>query len=93
MKKILIGANIENFFGDNNEKIYHYTRLDQTLFTALINTSFYDKKWMFIRDDIFDNDSYLTWYIHGSGQNLKVEKNTFVEPYFNNQKVETLNFF
>ena len=88
MKKILIDANLSNFVNGNNEK--NYTRLDQTLITALIFTNYSNCKWMLIRDSVFDEGGFFNWYAHGGDNKLIVNSKTFIPPYFNNKLVEPL---
>ena len=93
MQSLIIEGNLDNYLPNKNDKHYHVTRLDQTLFTALINTQFNDKKWMFIRDSLFAENGYLTWYKHGP-ENIKLHVNpdTFIEPYFNDEKANIVEF-
>lgn len=88
MKKMMIDGNLSNFTNNNNIK--HYTRLDQTLITALIFTKYSNCKWMFIRDSVFEDGGFFNWYAHGGDKKLSVSSHTFIPPYFNNEKVETL---
>lgn len=90
MKKMLAESNVANYVFDAENKVPHYTRLDQTLFTALIFSKYNDLNWMFVRDSLFSNDGYLTWYAHGSNNKLFVDPNTFIPAYFNDKFVDNL---
>jgi hypothetical protein len=92
MQVLIIEGNIENHFADKKDKNYHVTRLDQTLFTVLINSMFSDKKWMFINDSIFKEGSLLSLHSHNSDKKLKIKPESFIEPYFNGKKVEITSF-
>lgn len=66
----------------------HFTRLDQTIFTALITSQYNNLKWLFIDDEIFNGD-YLAMYKHGEyNQQLFFDPTTFLKPFFNNREVE-----
>ena len=92
MKVLIIEGNIENHFADRKDKNNHATRLDQTLFTALINSMFSNKKWMFINDSIFKEGGLLSLHGHNSNKKLTIRPETFIESYFNNEKVEITKF-
>ena len=87
MKQILVNSHVFNFTKENKDKGKHYTRLDQTLFTALITTYFSDKKWLFINDDIFKG-KYMKWYNHNSNVFKNRDKKMFIDQYFNGDKKE-----
>lgn len=90
MKKMLTESNVKNYLQENIDKPTHYTRLDQILFTALVFSKYNDLNWMFVRDSLFSNGNYLTWYAHGSNNKLFVDQNTFIPAYFNDKPVDTL---
>lgn len=90
MKKMLAESNVANYVFDREDKVPHYTRLDQILFTALIFSKYNDLNWMFVRDSLFSNDNYLTWYAHGSNNKLHVNPNTFIPAYFNDKPIDIL---
>ena len=93
MKKMLRESNVVNYLPDNQGKPQHYTRLDQILFTALVFSKYNDLNWMFVRDSLFAENGYLTWYKHGP-ENIKLHVNpdTFIEPYFNDEKANIVEF-
>ena len=94
MKKMLTESNVNNYLQENNGKPTHYTRLDQILFTALVFSKYNNLNWMFVRDSLFSNDGYLTWYKHGEGNvKLHVDPKTFIKPYFNNEEVFPIEHF
>lgn len=94
MKKMLTESNVNNYLQENIGKPTHYTRLDQILFTALVFSKYNKLNWMFVRDSLFSNDGYLTWYKHGEGNiKLHVDPKTFIKPYFNNEEVFPIEHF
>jgi hypothetical protein len=94
MKKMLTESNVNNYLQENIGKPTHYTRLDQILFTALVFSKYNDLNWMFVRDSLFSNDGYLTWYKHGEGNiKLHINPKTFIKPYFNNKEVFPIEYF
>lgn len=94
MKKMLTESNVNNYLQENIGKPTHYTRLDQILFTALVFSKYNNLNWMFVRDSLFSNDGYLTWYKHGEGNvKLHVDPKTFIKPYFNNKEVFPIEHF
>jgi hypothetical protein len=88
MRKMLTESNVNNYLQENIGKPTHYTRLDQILFTALVFSKYNNLNWMFVRDSLFSNDGYLTWYAHGSNNKLYVDPNTFIPAYFNDEPVD-----
>ena len=68
----------------------HVTRLDQTMFTALITAKYHDKKWLFIDNSIMDG-KYLQKYKHGdlTKKIFMRSPEQFITPYFNDNIVET----
>lgn len=94
MKKMLRESNVANYSPKNQGKPPHYTRLDQILFTALVFSKYNDLNWMFVRDSLFTENGYLSWYKHG-GENIKlhINPNTFITPYFNNKIVAPIENF
>jgi hypothetical protein len=94
MKKMLRESNVSNYLYENKDKPMHYSRLDQILFTALVFSKYNNSNWMFVRDSLFAEDSYFTWYAHGDGNiRLYVNPQTFIDPYFNNKKVTPIENF
>lgn len=94
MKKMLTESNVANYYQENIGKPTHYTRLDQILFTALVFSKYSNLNWMFVRDSLFSNNGYLTWYKHGDGNvKLHVDPKTFIKPYFNNEEVFPIENF
>lgn len=68
----------------------HVTRLDQTMFTALITAKYHNKNWLFI-DNTIMNGKYLQKYEHGD-LNKKIimrKPEQFITSYFNDKKIET----
>lgn len=92
MQRALIAGNIENFLTEKKDDNKHFTRLDQTIFTAFINTFYSDKKWMFVNDSLFREDGPLSWYCHNSDNRMIIRPETFIDSYFNGQKVEVKKF-
>lgn len=65
----------------------HFTRLDQTIFTALISSEYSYLNWMFIDNSIFNGD-YLNMFKHGSNELIKFDSEKFITPFFNNNEVD-----
>ena len=76
------------FYCKNNDG--HFTRLDQTIFTALINTEYNNLNWLFIDNSIFTEDGggYLTMFTHGGNEKINFKPENFIIPFFNDKEVE-----
>lgn len=76
------------FYCKNNDG--HFTRLDQTIFTALINTEYNHLNWLFIDNSIFTEDGggYLTMFTHGGNEIINFKPENFITPFFNDKEVE-----
>lgn len=78
--------NLLVFFTDSKQ---HVTRLDQTIFSAYINSMHSDKNYMFV-DNYLLTQNFFNRYPHGEKIIKYKSEPSLIEPYFNGKKIELI---
>lgn len=69
----------------------HCDRLDQTLFSFVLNKNFSDMAVMAVDEDIVTNSDYMDWCIHGTDEKIP-RKTNCIPTYLFNNKIDVFKF-
>ena len=79
--------NLLYFFTDTKE---HVTRLDQTIFSAYINSAYPNKNYMFV-DNYLLTHNFFNRYPHGEKEQKYLSTPSLIDQYFNDKKVDLIS--